>query len=586
MKKLFAALLALLLILTGCQEKKSQLEITLPEPETPAAEETIAEPVEEPEQESVAPDLGNFEELLEVLQTLQTRKDWKNSLEHEIITAQKEKVRSQLIGSFYCGLDSLSLQNTAWGDHDLSCMAFEVFRSLLGPEDLELEAETPLEWFRTWFIWAFGHIHEADAAGLQAQYPASFAAIDTVMDHHGTWEDAVDNGLCSLDKGSHYDFDLIAARDQIVSYIRENEEIWPFSYTLILRLNNAPYGTEEPTPGDPNVYVDFIWWAAYTASGERTEVLVQELTLNPETGESSVWTITREDLGEDLSFLPDWVVDTLFDGTYLSSAKNAPPEIVQPETEQPENVQPGLEPAQSAAAAATMPQTEQDAARFAQAEGKLRAALQQSTGEGTEDLAALFWAYDGQNGNLFEELPAFSAEAIATQPMDDETWDALSLFAYERYARENGWPLMIGAEALRDTFASYFPLDSSTWQDRSSHYLTYQDGIYTRTVYDDGHHSRYCYLRGVQCKQDGAIELRFDSLELPADMEYETADASIRAVFDYAGVTELQPPAFREAVWQAFSAGILPLEGNNTGRIVTLCLTGDAAQPFLFMECN
>ena len=30
MKKLFAALLALLLILTGCQEKKSQLEITLP----------------------------------------------------------------------------------------------------------------------------------------------------------------------------------------------------------------------------------------------------------------------------------------------------------------------------------------------------------------------------------------------------------------------------------------------------------------------------------------------------------------------------------------------------------------------------
>ena len=55
------------------------------------------------------------------------------------------------------------------------------------------------------------------------------------MDHHGTWEDAVDNGLCSLDKGSHYDFDLIAARDQIVSYIRENEEIWPFSYTLILR---------------------------------------------------------------------------------------------------------------------------------------------------------------------------------------------------------------------------------------------------------------------------------------------------------------------------------------------------------------
>ena len=109
MKKLSAALMALLLILTGCQKQQKQADIRLPEPETPAAEETIAEPAEEPEQESVAPDLGNFEELLEVLQTLQTRKDWKNSLEHEIITAQKEKVRSQLIGSFYCGLDSLSL---------------------------------------------------------------------------------------------------------------------------------------------------------------------------------------------------------------------------------------------------------------------------------------------------------------------------------------------------------------------------------------------------------------------------------------------------------------------------------------------
>lgn len=133
MKKLLAALLALLL-LTGCQKQKTQAEITLPEPEPPAAEETTAEPAEEPEEalpedsgaepeeENAAPDLGNFKELLEVLQTLQTRKDWKNSPEYEIITAQKEKVLSQLIGSFYCGLDSLSLQNTAWGDCDLPGM--------------------------------------------------------------------------------------------------------------------------------------------------------------------------------------------------------------------------------------------------------------------------------------------------------------------------------------------------------------------------------------------------------------------------------------------------------------------------------
>ena len=112
MKKLSAALLALLLILTGCQKQQRQSDIRLPEPETPAAEETIAKPAEEPEQESVAPDLGNFKELLEVLQTLQTRKDWKNSPEYEMITAQKAKVLSQLISSFYHGQDSLDLRDT------------------------------------------------------------------------------------------------------------------------------------------------------------------------------------------------------------------------------------------------------------------------------------------------------------------------------------------------------------------------------------------------------------------------------------------------------------------------------------------
>ena len=122
MKKLSAALMALLLILTGCQKQQRQADIRLPEPETPAAEETIAEPAEEPEQESVAPDLGNFKELLEVLQTLQTLDDWKSSPEYEMITAQKEKVLSQLIRSFYHGQDSLDLRDTAWGDCDLPGM--------------------------------------------------------------------------------------------------------------------------------------------------------------------------------------------------------------------------------------------------------------------------------------------------------------------------------------------------------------------------------------------------------------------------------------------------------------------------------
>ena len=88
-KHTFFTMLCVLLVLTGCQKQQEQTDIRLPEAESPVTEETITEPSEkpeealteessaEPEQESVAPDLGNFEELLEVLQTLQTRKDWK-----------------------------------------------------------------------------------------------------------------------------------------------------------------------------------------------------------------------------------------------------------------------------------------------------------------------------------------------------------------------------------------------------------------------------------------------------------------------------------------------------------------------------
>ena len=114
MKQIYGIVFLILVLLLAVGCRKQPKISSQPELETPAAEETIAEPVEEPEQESVAPDLGNVKELLEVLQTLQTQKDWKNSPEYEMITAQKEKVLSQLIGSFYHGLDSLSLQNTAF----------------------------------------------------------------------------------------------------------------------------------------------------------------------------------------------------------------------------------------------------------------------------------------------------------------------------------------------------------------------------------------------------------------------------------------------------------------------------------------
>lgn len=89
-KHTFFTMLCVLLVLTGCQKRQEQTDIRLPESESAVTEETITVPSEkpeealpeessaEPEQESVAPDLGTYKELLEVLQTLQTLEDWKS----------------------------------------------------------------------------------------------------------------------------------------------------------------------------------------------------------------------------------------------------------------------------------------------------------------------------------------------------------------------------------------------------------------------------------------------------------------------------------------------------------------------------
>ena len=215
-------------------------------------------------------------------------------------------------------------------------------------------------------------------------------------------------------------------------------------------------------------------------------------------------------------------------------------------------------------------------------EDDLRAALQLHTGESTDDLAQLFWAYDSQNGNLLGDLPDGDWTA---QPLTEEAWDSLSLFVYERYARENGWPLAISAADFRNTLERYFPLGQYDWEDRSSLYLTYEDGTYTRTV-NDSHGTRYCYLKSVSCTSDGGFRLVFDCLDVPELTEYADADADVRAVYDHAGAAELQPQEFRRAVYRAFADGVIPIGNGMTERTVTVCLTGDALQPFRFLSAG
>ena len=210
-------------------------------------------------------------------------------------------------------------------------------------------------------------------------------------------------------------------------------------------------------------------------------------------------------------------------------------------------------------------------------EDDLRAALQLHTGETTDDLTELFWTYDSQNRNLLGSLPDGNWTAL---PLTEDAWDGLSLFVYERWARENNWPLTISETDFDHTLVRYFPLGRYGWEDRSSHYLTYQDGTYTRTV-NDNHGARYCYLKSVSSMTDGSFRLVFDCLDVPEPLEYEDADAAVRAVFDHAGVTEMQPAEFRQAVYRAFADGVI---SGTTERTVRLRLAGEARYPFWFLS--
>ena len=215
-------------------------------------------------------------------------------------------------------------------------------------------------------------------------------------------------------------------------------------------------------------------------------------------------------------------------------------------------------------------------------EDDLRAALKLHTGETTDDLAQLFWTYDGQNRNLLGSLPDGNWTAL---PLTEDAWDGLSLFVYERYARENNWPLTISETDFDHTLVRYFPLGRYGWEDRSSHYLTYQDGTYTRTI-NDNHGARYCYLKRISCMADGSFQLVFRCLDVPELTEYADASADVRAVYDHAGAEELQPQEFRRAVYRAFADGVIPTGNSMTELTVTVRLTGEARYPFQFLSAS
>lgn len=121
-------------------------------------------------------------------------------------------------------------------------------------------------------------------------------------------------------------------------------------------------------------------------------------------------------------------------------------------------------------------------------------------------------------------------------PDFDEThapdWDALTLYGYLNAERAED--LTVTREELADTLGRFLP--SVTYADRSSAYLTYEDGIYT-PVPGDTMWPGYFRLTDWSVDASGLFTVQFDMLtfdELEGD-DYETLRPNMKYLWDTSG---------------------------------------------------
>ena len=160
-------------------------------------------------------------------------------------------------------------------------------------------------------------------------------------------------------------------------------------------------------------------------------------------------------------------------------------------------------------------------------EVQLLEALRTVTQEPSDDLMTQFYSYYNTLGHSYE---------LAMMPDFDKThapdWDALTLYGYLNAERAED--LTVTREELADTLGRFLP--SVTYADRSSAYLTYEDGIYT-PVPGDTMWPGYFRLTDWSVDASGLFTVQFDMLtfdELEGD-DYETLRPNMKYLWDTSG---------------------------------------------------
>lgn len=216
------------------------------------------------------------------------------------------------------------------------------------------------------------------------------------------------------------------------------------------------------------------------------------------------------------------------------------------------------------------------------ADNNLVSLLKQDDLRITDDLISSYFRYYCLNNRELYLLPAFNSPEQAD-------WDQFTLYIYTNfvYPKNDGKYNNLDDVLTKDKFAKtvYKYFGEINYTDRSSLYLTYDSGIYTRKPGDETGRAYY-RLTDISKNADGIYTATFDALRF-GELDDESTP-NIKAIQDAAGAKErLQMKEFDKTVLDIFLkpnySQILKMAQKVT---IKFLLSDDNEFPFIYKFCN
>lgn len=217
-----------------------------------------------------------------------------------------------------------------------------------------------------------------------------------------------------------------------------------------------------------------------------------------------------------------------------------------------------------------------------QAAERLLNALKETTGAEADSLKMQFFRYYQAHNYELAMMPVFEKGSLPN-------WGDLTLFALlnnDNRMSVDGIQVLT-TESFAQTVTRFF--GAVEYRDKSSKYLTFEDGIYT-AVPGGTMRNGYFWLKELNVV-DGDYTATFDAFyftDSDYTADYEQATPNQRAVRDYAGTKDsLQPSTFASTMLEILSnedyASMLNVSKTVT---ITFSLSHDSKYPLTYTSCS